>query len=152
VRDLEGTSVDETHPAADAHRRLLGRATSPVLYGPDDAWRRFAYYVVVNHVGHVVATVAAVTGIDERPLWDEVAAVIVGELTRASAGPVAPSGASGPGVPPSERLRQALLGPELPAKANLLSTLLGRGEQPLYVAVPTPYRPAPPSAPAAPTP
>jgi siderophore synthetase component len=123
-----------------------------VLYDPDDAWRRFAYYVVVNHVGHVVATVAAVAGVDERPLWDEVAAVIVGELTRASAGPGTWAEPAGSGVPPCERLRRALLGPELPAKANLLSTLLGRGEQPLYVAVPTPYRPAPPAAsPASPT-
>jgi siderophore synthetase component len=125
VRDLEGTSVDRTHPLAGAHRRLLGSDDSPVLYAPEAAWQRFAYYVVVNHIGQVVATIAAETGVAEDELWAEVAALVRAEAEAASG-------------PPAEHLRMALLGPHLPAKANLISRLLGRSEHPVYVDIPNP--------------
>jgi len=124
VRDLEGTSIDRSHPVAGAHRRVVGDA-SPVLYEPEDAWRRFAYYVVVNHIGQVVATVAAETGGPEEALWAEVGSLVRVEATTAEG-------------PAGDHLRAALLGPSLPAKANLLSRLLGRSERPEYVDVPNP--------------
>ncbi|HEY8526479.1 MAG TPA: IucA/IucC family protein [Acidimicrobiales bacterium] len=126
VRDLEGTSVDTGHPLAAAHRRLLGTDASPVLYAPEEAWQRFAYYVAVNHIGQMVATVAAETGVAEGDLWAEVGALIRAEEAAAEG-------------PPADQLRLALLGPTLPAKANLISRLLGRSERPVYVDVPNPW-------------
>ena len=125
VRDLEGTSVDRTHPLADAHRRLIGTGDSPVLYSPDEAWHRFAYYVVVNHLGQVVATVAAEAGVAEDELWSEVAALVRAEADAAAG-------------PPADHLRRTLLGPRLPAKANMVSGLLGCREEPVYVDIPNP--------------
>jgi siderophore synthetase component len=137
VRDLEGTSIDSAHPRAAHHRQAIGRAASPVLYAPEDAWRRFAYHVVVNHVGHVVATLALEADADEASLWPDVAAAVAAEA----------AGAPTPAV--AARLAEALLGPTLPAKANLLSTLLGRADRPVYVPVPTPYATSPGPAAAA---
>jgi L-2,3-diaminopropanoate---citrate ligase len=103
----------------------LGSDGSPVLYEPEDAWQRFAYYVVVNHIGQVVATVAAETAVAEEELWAEVAALVRAEAAAASG-------------PAADHLRAALLGPHLPAKANLVSRLLGRSERPVYVDIPNP--------------
>jgi siderophore synthetase component len=125
VRDLEGTSVDRTHPLADAHRRMIGTGESPVLYSPEEAWHRFAYYVVVNHLGQVVATVAAEAGVAEDELWSEVAALVRAEADAATG-------------PPADHLRRTLLGPRLPAKANMVSGLLGCREEPVYVEIPNP--------------
>ena len=32
-------------------------ASSPVVYAHDEAWHRLKYYVVVNHLGHLVSTI-----------------------------------------------------------------------------------------------
>jgi siderophore synthetase component len=69
--------------------------------------------------------VAAETGGPEEALWAEVGSLVRVEATTAEG-------------PAGDHLRAALLGPSLPAKANLLSRLLGRSERPEYVDVPNP--------------
>ncbi|MBW3574575.1 MAG: IucA/IucC family siderophore biosynthesis protein [Actinobacteria bacterium] len=127
VRDLEGTSVDGAHPlAAGGYGGILPSA-SPALYSTDEVWRRFAYYVVVNHLGDLVATLARSTGPDEGELWREVRGCLV-----ALGGRLPDEG--------KRRVHALVSAPELPAKANFASRFLERSEEPMYVAISNPLR------------
>lgn len=114
ARDMEGTSISRQRcPWLD---RL--KPDSPALYEDDEAWHRFRYYVLVNHVGHAIACLAR-TGLGtERGLWQDTAARL-----EASGNPLA---------------LQLLALPTLPAKANLLSSFDQQGERPAWVEIPNP--------------
>ncbi|MGH4009840.1 MAG: IucA/IucC family protein [Pseudonocardiaceae bacterium] len=122
VRDMEGTSVSRQRWAASCTCGAGGpvlRADSPVLYDDAEAWSRWKYYVVTNHLGHLVHVLARHTNVDEALLWQVVTdAVRVAEMDCYA--------------------RDLLESPVLPAKANLLGRLTGRAERPLYVDVPNP--------------
>lgn len=122
VRDLEGVSID----AETFVRVAPGHALDPtVRYTGEEAWARLVYYLVVNQVAHVVATVARAAGVDEAPLWGGLARILA-------------AAAESPEV---RALIDRLLGaPTLPAKANLASCLAGRGERPDYVAIANPLQ------------
>jgi siderophore synthetase component len=128
VRDLEGTSLNRDNP------RVLGRfgavisADSPSLYGEPEVWQRFSYYVLVNHLGQVVATLAEHLGPSEAELWDLAAARLADEAVRHGSDPAAAP------------LRHLLDAAELPAKANLVSVLEGHGERPTWIGIPNPLR------------
>ena len=128
VRDLEGVSLNRDHPAAGGGFGGVVAADSPALYAAGEAWPRFAYYVLVNHLGHLVATLAEHLGPPEAELWSAVGGVLADEAVRHGADPAAAP------------LRQLLDAPELPAKANLVSVLGGHGEHPTWVGVPNPLR------------
>ena len=130
VRDLEGASLNRDHPRAAERFAGLPAAGSPALYDEAEVWQRFAYYVMVNHVGQLVATLAEHLGPAETELWAVVGALLADEAVRHGADPAA------------ARLRAVLDGPTLPAKANLRSLLGGHSEQPAWVAIPNPLRPA----------
>jgi siderophore synthetase component len=112
VRDLEGAHLRDDHvpPGLDP--------ASPLVYRPEEAWRRLRYHGVTNHLGHVVATLGLAH--DEAALWSVVAEVLRNAGTPSAAALVTDAA--------------------LPAKANLLSAVAGRGEDPLYVEVPNPIR------------
>lgn len=129
VRDLEGVSLNRQHPAAGTYSAEVLAADSPALYDEAEVWRRFAYYVVVNHLGQLVATLAEHLGPAEPELWTVAGSVLADEAVRHGADPA--------GAP----LRRLLDGPELPAKANLRSVLGGHGEHPTWVGVPNPLQP-----------
>lgn len=117
VRDMEGTSVSRQR--CDAGSRGALPADSPVLYDDAEAWLRLKYYVVTNHLGHLVHVLGRHAEVDERRLWQ-----VVRELLREAR---------------SDRYAADLLGsPVLPAKANLIGRFAGRGERPLYVDIPNP--------------
>ncbi len=117
VRDMEGTSVSRQR--WESGRRDTLSADSPALYDDAEAWLRLKYYVVTNHVGHLVHVLGRHAEVDERRLWH-----VVRELLRDAA---------------SDRYAADLLSsPVLPAKANLIGRFAGRGEQPLYVDIPNP--------------
>ncbi|MGH3901493.1 MAG: IucA/IucC family protein [Pseudonocardiaceae bacterium] len=122
VRDMEGASVSRqrwatARPCCAGSPAL--RADSPVLYDDAEAWSRWKYYVVTNHLGHLMHVLARHTHIDELLLWR-----VVRDAVRTAQ--------------PSRYTRDLLESPVLPAKANLISRLTGRGERPLYVTVPNP--------------
>ena len=128
MRDLEGASLNREHPrAADGFGGVVA-AGSPALYDETEVWRRFGYYVLVNHLGHLIATLAEHTSPSEAELWSAAAGVLADEAVRHGADPAAAP------------LRHLLDGPTLPAKANLVSVLEGHGEQPTWVNVPNPLR------------
>ncbi|MGH3660158.1 MAG: IucA/IucC family C-terminal-domain containing protein, partial [Micromonosporaceae bacterium] len=116
VRDMEGVSVSRQRLT----RPDLLAPDSPVLYDDAEAWHRLRYYLVTNHLGHLLHVLGRHGGVPERGLW-----AIVGEVL-----------AGLPGTYP-DRLRH---GPTLPAKANLTSRFTERGERPSYVDIPNPIR------------
>jgi len=119
VRDLEGTSM-----SADREPRLSGLpASHPAMYAEAEAWSRFEYYVLVNHYGHLVHTIAYALRVDELSLWRTVF-----ETVRDSAL-----------LQGEDRCKSELFErPYWSAKANLSSALRRRGENPAYVAIPNP--------------
>ncbi len=123
VRDLEGVSI--ARERADEQEMFGGclKADSPVLYTEEEAWSRFKYYVVVNHIGHLIHTLAYYESIPEDELWIQVASVIR-SLEFYQVG--------------KTYFDDLLEGEGLPAKANLISCLHRRGEKPWYVTIPNP--------------
>jgi siderophore synthetase component len=126
VRDLEGGSVMRSHTAAANGYGGIIPDDSPALYPEGEAWQRFGYYVLVNHVGQLVATLAEHLGPSELELWGVVRETLVGEAERLGTDPSAAA------------LRAFLDGPVLPAKANLRSRFRQQSERPLYVGIPNP--------------
>jgi len=121
VRDLEGGALVDGTPAC------AGLASdSPARYDAETAWRRLCYYFFVNHLGNLVAALAADTATPERALW----AVVSDAMQRLAC-------RGGAWATACNRLLQA---PTLPAKANLTSRLLDLGERPRYVQIPNPLR------------
>ncbi|MCP1574981.1 siderophore synthetase component [Herbaspirillum rubrisubalbicans] len=119
ARDMEGTSISRQRFP------LLERldADSPALYSEAQAWHRFQYYVLVNHIGHVAASLARLGWCDEHSLWEQARRSLLG--CTASALPLV-----------DELLQQA----SLPAKANLLSSFHQQGETPSWITIANPLR------------
>jgi siderophore synthetase component len=128
VRDLEGTSLNRAHPRVSDRFGAVISAGSPVLYGEPEVWRRFAYYVLVNHLGQLVATLAEHLGPSEAELWGLAGAQLADEAVRHGSDPAAAP------------LRHLLDAAELPAKANLVSVLEGHGERPTWIGIANPLR------------
>ncbi len=116
VRDMEGVSISrDRYPWAD------DLDSSPALYDDDAALHRFAYYVMVNHIGHCIACIARTGHGNEATLWQQTARALHDDG-------------------PSARtvLAQLAAMPTLPAKANLLSCFGRHGETPAWVAIANP--------------
>lgn len=121
VRDLEGMAVDRER-FKRAHPEIIADLDDALFYDRDIAWRRFLYYVIVNHFAHVLSAAAELSGVDEIRLWAASRHVLERE--------------AGPGRALVENLFSV---PSLPAKANLSSCVAGRGETPDYVMMPNPF-------------
>lgn len=114
VRDMEGASISRSRfPFPDC---LPG--DSPALYPEEQAWHRFQYYVLVNHIGHIIACLAREGLTAEATLWRDTADAL-SEMN-------------------DPLVRQLLLQPALPAKANMLSSFYEHGETPSWVEIPNP--------------
>jgi len=114
VRDMEGASISRARfPFLD---HLSG--DSPAAYPEEQAWHRFQYYVLVNHIGHVIACLAREGLTTEAMLWRDTAIVL-----NAIDDPL---------------IQRLLVQPTLPAKANMLSSFHQRGESPSWVEIPNP--------------
>ncbi|GAA1198189.1 IucA/IucC family protein [Prauserella alba] len=111
VRDMEGTS-------ASADRADVAPG-SPLRYSDDEAWLRLRYHLVTNHFGHLVHVLGTHTGVGEEELWAQLAGFLRDDC-------------------PGRYAADLLTSPTLPAKANLVSRFLERGERPLYVEVGNP--------------
>ncbi|HYH49155.1 MAG TPA: IucA/IucC family protein, partial [Acidimicrobiia bacterium] len=129
VRDLEGASLNRDHAGLLRNSAAVLSADTAALYDEAEVWRRFTYYVVVNHLGQLVATLSEHLGPGEPELWGLAGALLADEAVRHGADPA--------GAP----LRRLLDGAELPAKANLRSVLGGHGENPTWIGLPNPLRP-----------
>jgi siderophore synthetase component len=128
VRDLEGVSLNRDHRRAQEGFGGAVPDDSPALYGEGEMWQRFAYYVLVNHFGQLVAVLAEHVGPSEAELWSVVGDVLADEAVRHGADPAAAP------------LRALLDAPTLPAKANLVSILEGHGERPTWIGISNPLQ------------
>jgi siderophore synthetase component len=112
ARDMEGVSISrDRFPFLDCLP-----LDSPALYTEQQAWHRFQYYVLVNHIGHVIACLARTGLITESTLYRDTAMVLSSI--------------------DDSLIRQLLVQATLPAKANMLSTFYQHGERPLWVEIP----------------
>ncbi|MCE3223354.1 MAG: siderophore synthetase [Nitrospira sp.] len=127
IRDLEGVAIGRSRATEQRWFEGCLAETSPALMADDEAWKRLKYYVFVNHLGHMLYSLAWCTGRSEMELWRIVADTLEASPERSRY--------------PAE-FDDLLDGNTLPAKANLTSCFLGRGEKPLYVAVPNLIREA----------
>ena len=125
MRDLEGISLDKSQVAQGWLNSLIPE-TSPILYSEQETWLRLQYYFFVNHLGHLIHTLARYSNQSELVYWQVVRNFLQQEYTQTS----------------SERLKKftkALLeNVTLPAKANLISRFQARSETPLYVNIANP--------------
>lgn len=115
IRDMEGTSISRTR----FREAKCFDTDSPAMYSDDTTLNRFAYYVMVNHIGHFIACLARTGSCSEAMLWRETTAAL---------------GASGPSLRGLLASLQALSA--LPAKANMLSCFGRHGETPAWASVP----------------
>lgn len=129
-RDNQGWYAAES--TVERLRELLPTVgeDAPLVFPDDLVVDRVAYYVGVNHVLGVVASVAAACKVPERLLLDVLADSLRSHLAKPS---------------PSAVARLLLEAPTLPTKANLLTGVDGRDEvespvetQSVYVAIPNP--------------
>ncbi|PCE33087.1 IucA/IucC family protein [Burkholderia ubonensis] len=118
VRDMEGASISRTRCIDPA----CLSADSPALYRDEDAWKRFLYYVLVNHVGHVIASAARSGYGDEALLWR-----VTAEAWSRDPDPAV-----------AALLDDVRSRATLPAKANMLSCFGRHGEAPAWVEIPNP--------------
>jgi len=118
VRDMEGASISRSRCV----RPLQLHEGSPALYRDEDAWKRFLYYVLVNHVGHVIAGAARSGYGDETMLWRVTAEVWARDADHAVVA----------------LLKDVRGRATLPAKANMMSCFGRHGEAPAWVDIPNP--------------
>ncbi|WP_199615905.1 IucA/IucC family protein [Paenibacillus alkalitolerans] len=123
VRDLEGVSIGRERAGKFAMFGL--RDDSPALYPDHEAWHRLKYYFFVNHLGHLIHTLAYYGKTEELALWNTVRRVLQSTGLFEGEGRML-------------YLTDLLENKALPAKANLLSCFQKRGETPLYVNIPNP--------------
>lgn len=114
VRDMEGASISRARFPFLDHLS----SDSPAVYPEEQAWHRFQYYVLVNHIGHVIACLAREGLTTEAMLWRDTAIML-----NAIDDPL---------------IQRLLVQPSLPAKANMLSSFQQRGESPSWVEIPNP--------------
>ncbi|BDV36379.1 IucA/IucC family protein [Methylocystis iwaonis] len=121
VRDLEGVAADR-EVFQRARPSAVACLDEALFYERDVVRRRFLYYVIVNHVAHVLSAVAELSGMSEESLWTASRSVLEKEAGAART-----------------IIEELLSASFLPAKANLTSCVAGRGETPDYVMIANPF-------------
>lgn len=126
VRDLEGICLSTTIVMEKQLIPNVVSTSSPVVYAHDEAWHRLKYYVVVNHLGHLVSTIGKATQ-NEDELWQLVARRLMDWKEEYADNAVF--------VECVEDLCQSST---IAAKANLMSKLNDCGGNPIYTHIPNP--------------
>ncbi|MCT6700366.1 IucA/IucC family siderophore biosynthesis protein [Rheinheimera sp. 4Y26] len=118
VRDMEGASIA---PRPQLNAGFMLAPESHASYSDAEAWFRFQYYVVVNHLAHVLSAIARHFPVSEDALWQVCRDALSNSDVELH--------------PYCQQLQSAL---SLPAKGNLLSTLQACGESPVWVSIKNP--------------
>lgn len=126
VRDLEGICLSTTIAMEKQLIPNVVSTSSPVVYAHDEAWHRLKYYVVVNHLGHLVSTIGKATQ-NEDELWQLVSRRLMDWKEEYADNAVF--------VECVEDLCQSST---IAAKANLMSKLNDCGGNPIYTHIPNP--------------
>lgn len=126
IRDLEGICLSKTIATEKQLIPQVVPLSSPVVYSHDEAWHRLKYYVVVNHLGHLVSTIGKATR-NEAELWQIVAKRLAVWKKQYTDNTVF-----------LECVEDLCQSPTIDAKANLMSKLNDCGENPIYTHIPNP--------------
>ena len=126
VRDLEGICLSTTIAMEKQLIPNVVSTSSPVVYAHDEAWHRLKYYVVVNHLGHLVSTIGKATQ-NEDELWQLVARRLMDWKEEYADNAVF-----------IECVEDLCQSPTIAAKANLMSKLNDCGGNPIYTHIPNP--------------
>ncbi|MCH2001363.1 IucA/IucC family protein [Acinetobacter seifertii] len=119
LRDMEGISIvpemieDDSSISED----------STVWFSQKDAWTFLKYYLVINHIAHLISAIARVTAIEESELWQATRLTLTQENFSAK----------------GQQYRDLLIHSlTLPIKANMLNTLYHSGGNPIWIEVENP--------------
>src|SRR5699024_8161763 len=126
VRDLEGASISREQAIARQWYDGQLEENSLALYHEQEAWDRLKYYFFINHLGHLIFTLARYGGGEEGDLWQVVRAVL-----QENAALFSP-------VNGKAYMEELLEQPQWSAKANFISRFQERGGEPLYVPMSNP--------------
>ncbi|MFC7439775.1 IucA/IucC family protein [Laceyella putida] len=127
VRDMEGVSINRELAKAKGYYHGAISPDSPVLYSEEKAWERLQYYLITNHLGHLLHVLAYYGEWSEQEAW----AVVRGQLDKQKA----------VGSVQLSRVIDQLLGASaLRAKANLISRFQNRGDSAIYLDLPNPMK------------
>jgi L-2,3-diaminopropanoate---citrate ligase len=120
VRDMEGISINRDLAESKGYYDGAITPDSPVLYSGEQAWERLQYYLITNHLGHLLHVIAYYGRWCEREAW----AVVRDRLEREKevASPLM-----------CQVLERLLGAPVIRAKANLLSRFQNRSDSAVYL-------------------
>lgn len=126
VRDLEGVCIAEDIAKRAQIIPNIIQSDSPVVYSNEAAWHRFKYYIIVNHLGHLVATMGKRVG-SETTLWQTVRNKLLNWSQDASTS-----------AQMKVYVDDLYERPTFSAKANFMSKIKDCGDNPLYTNIPNP--------------
>ncbi|WP_457971037.1 IucA/IucC family protein [Acinetobacter calcoaceticus] len=119
LRDMEGISIvpemieDDSSISED----------STVWFSQKDAWTFLKYYLVINHIAHLISAISRVTVIEESELWQATRLTLTKESF----------------TDKGQHYRDLLINSlTLPIKANMLNTLYHSGGNPIWIEVENP--------------
>ncbi|WP_445116088.1 IucA/IucC family protein [Acinetobacter sp. WZC-1] len=126
IRDMEGISVVAAMLGTDRFTRIseapIGQDSS-VWFSEQDAWIFLKYYLVINHIAHVISALARSTAVEEITLWQTTRHVLKHETF----------------TDQGRYYRDLLLNSvSLPIKANMLNTLYHTGGNPVWIEIDNP--------------
>ncbi|TVT79602.1 IucA/IucC family protein [Acinetobacter colistiniresistens] len=119
LRDMEGISIvpemlnDDTSVSED----------STVWFSQKDAWIFLQYYLVINHIAHLISAIARVTTVEEVELWQTTRHTLIQDKFSVK----------------GKYYRDLLLNSlTLPIKANMMNTLYHSGGNPIWIEIENP--------------
>jgi len=126
VRDLEGVCIAETIAKQTQLIPNIVKEDSPVVYSDAAAWHRFKYYIIVNHLGHLIATMGKRAG-SETTLWHTVRTTLI-----------AWSQHENTSTQMKNYIDDLYQSATFSAKANFMSKIKNRGDNPIYTDIQNP--------------
>lgn len=117
VRDLEGTKLVPGHWSGHLPDSLDEQTLASIHYNQDQAWKRIAYCLLVNHLFQAVACLSQGKKQLERLLWETLAEAVQHWL----------DGTDDPWA--ADALGRLLAGEPIPNKSNLMTRLFKRPDR-----------------------
>lgn len=126
VRDMEGVSISKERAEWNEYFDHTITSGSPVLYPEEQAWERLQYYLITNHLGHLIYVMAYYGQWSEKEVWRVVREQLENQMDIYS---------------PTMRkyIHRLLEDPFIKAKANLISRFQKRSDSAIYLDLPNPF-------------
>ena len=119
IRDMEGISV--VSEMLNDHSSVSEDST--VWFSQKDAWIFLQYYLVINHIAHLISAISRVSIIEESELWQTTRQTLIDENFSDKA---------------QHYCNLLLNSLTLPIKANMMNTLYHSGGNPIWIDIENP--------------